>query len=465
MHPDEGFEKFTGLFEKYKDSDALFNEADTRAKLIDIILKDCLGWDEDNISREDNLVSGKTDYQLKISGICYLVVEAKKEGDYFNIPTTGARRSYKIDGSISSSHNLLDAMNQVRGYCNDIGCKFAAVFNGHQVVIFSAITIGKPWTQGYCIVFRSLSDIKNNFNYFWNLLSKDNLSSGSLIKYLEKGRRNRIFNKILDNLHNPDQTWARNELYTYIQPISDLVFSELLDEAKSQVLKSCYIFDRSSTTLTTELESFFEDKLPHFKREYKIEDIIEKELQAGTFQEEFLKRTQNDVSGSLTVLLGGVGCGKTTFLHRFFKIVLADKESLIWFYIDYRKASPNQNEIENYTLNRMYEQWIYKYKNRFDNILADLGFSVEPDDLKSFLSKLFRLLSKLKFSIALIIDNVDQHDSKFQENLFLFSNHITELLKTVTIVALREETFISSSRSGVFTAYYVPKFHLGLTHN
>jgi hypothetical protein len=41
------------------------SEADTRIKLIDRILKEVCFWPESEISREDHVHSGYTDYQLK----------------------------------------------------------------------------------------------------------------------------------------------------------------------------------------------------------------------------------------------------------------------------------------------------------------------------------------------------------------------------------------------------------------
>lgn len=460
MTPDEAFENFKTLHTKYEGKEGIFNEADTRAKIIDVILKNCLAWREDSIQREDYVNEGYTDYQLLRNNICVLVIEAKKSGDYFEIPQTKKRRTYKISGSISTVENLMDAVEQVRTYCSEIGCKYAAVFNGYQLVLFSAITIGKRWTEGYCTVFHSLDDIEKNFNYFWNILSEENVARGSLINYIDIGKRDLSFEKLTALIHNADKAWARNQLYTYIQPISDFVFSELLDEARTEVLKKCYVFDRVNTQLGEELEGYFVDKLPHFMMRYRIKDIVEREAKAGSFQKEYAKIISGEQSGSLIVLLGGIGCGKSTFLHRFFKIILSERENLLWFNLDFRIAPPKEVEIEDFILDEMFRQWKSEHEKNLGPVLEEVGFNVSSDDLKDYFSKLFKLLHHLKFSITLIIDNVDQHEMIFQEKLFLVANHLTSILNTVTIVALREETFITSTKTGVFDAFYIPKFHL-----
>lgn len=65
MHPDDAFNNFIEkIYAPYAENLEKFNEADTRAKIIDFMLRDCLGWDEKNIKREDSVESGRTDYQL-----------------------------------------------------------------------------------------------------------------------------------------------------------------------------------------------------------------------------------------------------------------------------------------------------------------------------------------------------------------------------------------------------------------
>jgi len=460
MNPDDGLKNFNDIVNKYGQQMVLFNEAETRAKIIDYILRESLGWDEGDIKREDHVASGFTDYQLVIDGICRLVIEAKKAGTYFDIPRTKTSRTLRIGGALSTVPNLMNALNQVRKYCDDIGCKYAAVFNGYQMIIFSAITIGKPWKDGYCTIFYSLDDIKDNFSLFWNLLSREQVKGGSLVKYVDIGKSTLTFEKPIDSIHNADSLWTRNALYTYIQPISDLIFSELLDEQRTQIMKECYVFDRSNKQLGTELESYFVDTMPHFAEQYRVKEFTEREKKAGAFEKDYLSKTQNKAKGSIIVLLGGIGSGKSTFVHRFFKVVLADRANLLWFYIDFRKVSNNEQEIENFITKQMFEQWKEKYKQKLDPELEKNGFLVPSDNLKDFFSKLFGLLRTMSFSITLIIDNVDQHETSFQENLFIISSHLSNVFKTVTIIALREETFLSSTRTGVFDAYYIPKFHI-----
>lgn len=458
MDPDNAYISFNDLIEKYPIPD--YNEADTRAKIIDKIIIDCLGWTEDDIQRETYNDAGFIDYGIHLNNNPILVIEAKKSGEYFEVPATNSNRNYKIGGIISTIDNLKAAIDQVQRYCVEIGCKYAAVFNGHQMILFTAITVGKPWREGNCLIFHSFADIKENFMFFWNILSRENVINGSLGLNLESSRKKLSYTKIMDLFTTVHNTYARNKLYTFIRPISELIFSELLDDSRIEILRECYVYGRSSNPEMTEMEQYFVDKVPHHLAEcFKIKDIIESAKKAGIFQQE-LEKTRKDSVGDLIVLLGGIGAGKSTFLNRFFKLLLKDRENLLWFYIDFRQSSVDANTIEDFILSKIKDKWKNEYLKIFIGILNDYGFTVDENDKKKYFVSLFNLLHKLGFSISLVIDNVDQHDTNFQEKIFIEANHLKETLKTLTIIALRESTFMISSSMGVFDAYTFPKFHI-----
>ena len=69
-----------------KESNMDLTEADTRVKIIERIFKDCLGWEEDDISREPYANPGYADYLFSIDKVPRFVVEAKRESEIFTIP-------------------------------------------------------------------------------------------------------------------------------------------------------------------------------------------------------------------------------------------------------------------------------------------------------------------------------------------------------------------------------------------
>src|ERR1035441_9858830 len=75
------------------------SEADTRSKIIDVILRDILGWPEGLIRREPHVseTNGYIDYLLSTSHP-YFVVEAKRRDHIYSIPLHRTRMKYKVGG-------------------------------------------------------------------------------------------------------------------------------------------------------------------------------------------------------------------------------------------------------------------------------------------------------------------------------------------------------------------------------
>ncbi|GAH33177.1 unnamed protein product, partial [marine sediment metagenome] len=223
-------------------------------------------------------------------------------------------------------------------------------------------------------------------------------------------------------------------MYIQLQPLADFIFSEIIDEAKTALLKNCYVFDRSNRNLGDEFDSLFVDRLPHYAQNYKIKDIYERKSKAGVFEKQYLAYEKEDSDQPLVVLLGGVGCGKSTFLNRFFRVVLGERETLFWFYLDFRLASFSEEQLEGFIYGQVLQQFREKYLQRLSIILDEIGFSIDEQNQLQTITRLLALLKHLGFSLALVIDNVDQHDFSFQEKIFMFSNHLCNELKVITIM-------------------------------
>ena len=437
MNCDDAFVNIKAVCEKYSDSD--YNESDTRAKIIDVIIKDCLGFPEDYITRETKVHSGYTDYIIKKRTNYVCVIEAKKQGASFNLPVD-KRRYYKINGIISSSDNVISAIEQVQKYCIDIGCQYAIISNGSQFIAFKAICIGKSWRDGNAYCFYSLNDIKENFIEFFNEFSLESYEKGNFLCHLSD-KITLKFHKISNHIHNIDEQFIRNKLYLNIKRVVDIFLGELLDDNKKEILKACYISENN-------LKDGYKDLVPKIFQPYRIKE-------ASSFSSEYARNSYKN-EFTLMLLLGGVGSGKSTFIHRFFKIHLKDAKYLIWFYIDFRDCLPNESEIKRYIIKHIFKIWTKNYAS----IFSDKEFKYDPKNESASLLELFEYLKENKYSISLVIDNVDQHDKSFQEKLFIKSNEITKEFEITTILAIREETFQISTKTGVFDAYNIPIFHV-----
>ena len=158
-HPDAGVDALRKLSEEFvafRDERGRVSETDTRAKVIDRILKDVLQWPEDALSRESHVHSGFIDYTLRAQNRQYVAVEAKREGIAFTLPTTLAPHSHlKLDGALTTDRAIKNAVDQVRRYCDDQGIRYAIATNGYCWIVFRAIREDIPWRRGVAHIFQS----------------------------------------------------------------------------------------------------------------------------------------------------------------------------------------------------------------------------------------------------------------------------------------------------------------------
>jgi hypothetical protein len=215
-------------FRCFIDTKGKVSEADTRVKFIDRILKEVCLWPEDQVSREDHVDSGYTDYQLKVRRAPLVVVEAKREGIAFELPQGSASRSPKLSGAITTDEAVKKVILQVRQYCDDQGIKFAIATNGYTWVVFRAIRDDMPWKEGRARIFPSINYIQEHFVEFWNLLSYKAICDGSLDS--EFGRMTTASRKLLrviDRPFNADLPLQRNRLNTQLQFLIKFIFEDI----------------------------------------------------------------------------------------------------------------------------------------------------------------------------------------------------------------------------------------------
>ncbi len=290
-------------------------EADTRAKVITRILTRVLDWPEAAIVREEKSSAGYLDYKLSCPRPT-LVVEAKRSGQYFTFPAERNRRQYALSTLSGEKAGVGKAIRQVRGYCDDHGTEYACVTNGSQWIVFQAITAGRPWKAGRGIVFRSLEDIHANFTEFWNLLGYEPVSHGSLVEGLGDAQLQQVtFKRVLDTVYYADNPLQRNRLSRQIQPLISGMFRDLTGPEEDEVLKKCYVYDRRVQGVWKEVRALFNDTLPEFARRSGFSDLVETEDRSGALDADFRKAVRRGDFGTTVLLLGGIGAGKTTFIH------------------------------------------------------------------------------------------------------------------------------------------------------
>jgi KaiC/GvpD/RAD55 family RecA-like ATPase len=460
---DVAVESFKRIFQSLEKS--ALSESDSRAKIIDPIFKECLGWNENDITREEHVHAGFIDYIFKVDDRPLFVLEAKKFDQSFTLPEAYKKRRYKIGGAISTDKKIADAIEQAHRYSGEIGTTYALISNGSQFIIFESFRRCGKWRDSLCVVFSSLQDILNNFPLFFNILSKEAVIAGSFRKHLDEKVVPVEFKRPLEFIHNESAVCERNILAGRLTPIISYIFKDITDDQQLEVLKRCYVAQKQMHGTDQVLRSSF-DRLPYYAKNYDINWFRESESEAGEFQlnfekcGEFLKKEAP--TGSLIMLLGGIGAGKTTFVHHFFKVVMEERKDILWFYVDFGVSPPELEKIEGF----IYESIVANYRKRYMKTLEDYLKSVGIQTVVPTSECLLVFFSMLRFkgyTVAVVLDNVDQHSytsPKYQERVFEHSQDFANRFKTILLLTLREESFFRSTRSGVLDAYHIPKFHI-----
>jgi KaiC/GvpD/RAD55 family RecA-like ATPase/2-hydroxy-3-keto-5-methylthiopentenyl-1-phosphate phosphatase len=458
---DKSLKRFDELTKQFAKE---LTESDTRNKLIDPIFKECLGWNEEDINRETYVRPGYLDYVFSIDNVRRFVLEAKREGELFNIPSSYSGRYYKIGGVIWNDMKIRKAIEQAQQYCVNSGVHYGIISNGKQYLIFEGFKRSKDWKEGNCIVFHSFEDIRKNYGLFWDMLNKKSVKYGSLRQLVSKESFEvKYLSRPIDHLHARSSTVTRNNLSPFLQPIIDYVFTDIIDESQLDLLKNCYVYRRQYQEAVAEISRHF-DTVPEFAKKYRMEDIIESAEKAGKFQDTYqeLERLARSAAqkGYLILLMGGIGSGKTTFIHHFFTVMKPEKT--LWFYVDFLKVTEDPSKIEEYILRIIMEEFDKKYKSDFISELSSLKIDTLKSEIRD-VKALFSFLALKGYTLSLVLDNVDQHsyiNAKYQEQALLIAKRLTDYLCTITILTLREESFFKSTMSGVLDAFPAQTFHI-----
>ena len=499
MHPDDALAALQHMKEEFEAFCRLkgnVSEADTRAKVIDEMLVEVLGWSEQAIQRERHVHEGYMDYELEVRKRPLITVEAKKAETPFVFPIQSKqRRLLKLNGSILTTPEINEAISQVRAYCDSAGIRYAVATNGCAWIIFRAIREDMGWREGNAVVFPSLEDITDHFTVFWNLLSYEAVSRGSLdAEFGSNLGVSRESHRVTNILFNADLPLQRNRLNMQLQPLARLVFEDITGENQVEILQSCYVHYGSLIIVARDIDATITDTIPAFLRREGAEPLFQGTYNAGKFGQ-MVTEVVSSPRGELCLLLGGIGSGKTTFLKRYQLTVGRDtltKHSL-WFHIDFLKAPVEPTNVELFVWQTILEQLRSRYSDLRLEKRKNLRHAYEKDlealretglkpfkqnstayeeklsaylekwqsDTASYVPRLLNTCEPRKNQkIVLFIDNVDQLSPEYQARAFLLAQRITRTIGSLTVVAMREESYYAASVQKSFTAYTNRKFHI-----
>ena len=470
------------------------NEATTRLQLIDELLFDCLGWEKSECIAEKKFGGKFADYSLG-SPYASLIVEAKKEDTYFEVPAGFNELTCRIQRFRSDAPDVYDAIKQAMDYCQSRGVPIGAVCNGHQIVAFLASrTDGTPPIEGKALVLNSFQQMVERFVNLWNCLSRDGVLSQGLPLLLQETGDRPPPDKLSLRIPNYPRYQIRNDLQTDLQVYGELIIEDVgnLPENKDRFLSECYASSGALSQYALISKSILQSKYsPEFE-----ESLAGPSLLAATTKRGEPRITSEMLAQSATkrpvLLIGEVGVGKTMFVRHFIAVEAAKllQEAII-IYIDLGVQPTLESDLDGFLeieisrqlhdnheidiSDRSFVHAVYNVElSSFEKGIYGRLKETDPAEYEkrriSFLEErinpkhehlrqcLEHIAKGRKQRIVIFLDNVDQRPDEFQQRAFLIGQSMAELWPAFVFVSLRPETFHRSRAEGTLSAYHAKAF-------
>lgn len=467
------------------------SEEDTRANILDRVIHEVLGWPRDCVHREVYVNPGYLDYSLSV-GKPIIVVEAKRSGTSFVFPyTKKALKTFKISGSLCTDKEIKSAVEQTQRYCSEKGIRFGITTNGYSFIVFRAIMEGMAWRDGNAIAFTSPKEVQGRFTDFWNLLSYSSVSDGNLDEaFRPSAAETREYHRPVQMILEADAPYARNPLNVALRPYVEKFFGDIASQDDIKILEHCYVHSRPIQIIDENLKLAITDYLPAFASgatQLKTGPGFE-----GGEVEEHVRRAlkKSYLRDMVVLLMGGIGSGKSTFLKRFFKVVVpdlvGDDGPAIEIYVDFLGAPDSEEELQDFFWRRVASI----LKERVPSILKRVALEEIFDGQLSMLrevysgsterlaqkieDELYRLASNnqelseasLQYCVArgrlpvIVFDNVDQLGLDAQIEIFSCAQRLAQRKYCMSILVLREESYCAAQMQKHLTAYTIRPYHL-----
>ena len=470
------------------------NESDTRSKIIDALLIKVLGWDEASIRREVRTVDGGyRDYVVRNDQTAF-VLEAKRVGHYFDMPV-GIARGAARRGVLAQSRDLKAALDQVVSYCRGQGHPVGVVSNGLQLAATLPFHAGDGGHD--TVLFNGFPDITDHFIEFWNLFSPQGQCLDTLRRKLRSPRSIRAAPEGAEVLRDrlvtyPDDPIDRNPITGEIDPILRHYFEEIVSPDKRMILEKGYVESARQAQYGRQVDELLAGAIPHLSVPVaKVETTRRAAPQLDSELSELVREVDEERSeGAVTLIVGGVGAGKTTFLHRYFEFLKSGElsTSVIPIFVDFLDVPEDASEIgrsvdlaiqkelrdkhsdfdlESWeTLQQVYRSEVASYQKGLmkplyesDRTAFNQSLSEELrhliSDSEAHTGRLLRYLrSRHHTTACLVLDNGDQLPPTRQAEILRLAFQRARSWDIVVLMAIRGETFWRFRNQPPLDAYH-----------
>src|SRR5450759_126437 len=460
------------------------NEAQTRYDVIDRFIRDVFGWQPGQVKVEEHSAGvrrGFVDYVLRVADTT-LVIEAKKIGAAFPSPTRKGR--LKLSGSVLGVGDISTAIAQAEVYARAKTADAVCVTNGMCWCFFS--THDRDAESYATILFPF--EITEHPARLFAALSEPEVCNGSL--EMLANREAKPEDRLISILQDADGRIDRNNIADHIAPaLNAALYADALTSNRDS-LEKCFIPTEGRSKFDSLLGMHLADPKPtvvHPARRIKtgqehgpLEKIVGVEV--------------TDHAPPVTLIIGPVGAGKSTYLKHFELVSgydLLEKQGAHWIYIDFEqmgkageprkflyqklrdyllKVHPSATTDYKALVEPAYREVIaglargplarvYSDKAEFNRRTTD-HIQGEFDAVEPYVDRLFSYLAKKKLCV-IVLDNIDLYeDEELETRVFAEGLALSKRLNCQVIVSLRDLTFVRHRNSAAFNAYELRKLWL-----
>lgn len=456
------------------------NEATTRLIIIDEILQ-FIGWEKEDFNPEHPAKGEYIDYLLTLDNVPRLIVEAKRIGKTFSSPSNQMHDlSYSLTYfQRAYGRALKSVIDQVTQYANSTGVPYAVLTNGAEWFLIQVIpTAGQKSRDLKGYYFGNLLSENSNFDLLWELISQPSVLEGNLEERLHEINKYSAKQSMTISSHLKEIEWKRNDDDGSIRDFYHFFFSDLTDSRKRKMLESCFTENAQTKQYQSDLQRALKDTTPSFVPAEKTQD------QSPGEGKKILLRETGDISGRVILIVGSVGCGKSTLVERVLiesktseikklkklkvlkinlinevKKLQGDISPILWKYLveEWKKNEPDSYKLK--SLRTYFHQELMELKEGEEADLFEIDKNeyvrAEAKRLKelrtdhlAFFTKCWRYYRGQGYGITLVIDNIDRASEDFQEQVYAFSHELAYRTGATIIVTLREFTFFRAKEEG-----------------
>jgi GTPase SAR1 family protein len=473
------------------------NESDTRHKIIDVVLHDFLSWPKNRVSTEEYICPGFLDYALKKpNGDFRLLIEAKREGSFFELPLPHSSTETCCHIAISrltTNPEIRAALNQVRAYCIDNGCEFACITNGHEWIFFKTFEKGKKFENLQAFVVRSLrffteeSTKARNLFSFWSIEERQSLPS--ILTSAAPKDRTLFFPK--EKISSYAHQITANKLASKLRSPVNQYFGVIRDN-DTEFMDRCYVSQQEYQGASDGIRNLIQDSLSPYLEDHGISQL-DNTGKGGQLGGRITKNLKRGRGGEVLILFGGKGAGKSTFIKRLLHhkpprwlsehsvIAIVDLlkvpeekaairehiwSSLVRALDTSKKLDESRGELTSGLFADRFEiasvqdlAGLSPYSEAY-NLKLNALIAAWKADQPYCASRLVNYWSSQGKGTIVVVDNTDQFTAEHQDFCFSSAQEISNLLQCTVLISMREERFYNSKIHGLLDAFQNSGFHI-----